>query len=112
MARRHGATQEQIDGLEDLERVDLPEGEKAALRFAEKMTIDAASIRESDVDALRQHYDDDQIVELACVVGLFNSLNRFAEAMGLWPTRPGEGGPRETETETEAGTGTEDEDQK
>jgi len=36
-------------------------------------------------------------VELACVIGLFNYLNRFAEAMGLWPTRPGEGGPAETE---------------
>ena len=44
---------------------------------------------------LRQHYEESQIVELACVVGLFNYLNRFAEAFGMWPTRPGEGGPDE-----------------
>ena len=42
-----------------------------------------------------EHYGEAQIVELACVVGLFNYLNRFAEALGMWPTRPGEGGPDE-----------------
>jgi hypothetical protein len=31
------------------------------------------------------------------VIGLFTYLNRFAEAMGLWPTLPGEGGPDDPE---------------
>ena len=71
----------------------MPESEKAALRFAERMTSEAGAMGEADIDALRAFYDEAQIVELACVVGLFNYLNRFAEALGMWPTRPGEGGP-------------------
>lgn len=68
-----------------------------ALHFAERMTKSAASVDAATFDALREHWTDDQIVEMACVIGLFNYLNRFAEAMGLWPTLPGEGGPDDPE---------------
>jgi alkylhydroperoxidase family enzyme len=66
-----------------------------ALRFAERMTSDAGAMGEPDLNGLRAYFDEPQIVELCCVIGLFNYLNRFAEALGLWPTRPGEGGPDE-----------------
>ena len=59
------------------------------------MTLDHLSMNEQDIEALRNHYDDDQIVEIACVAGFFNYMNRFAETMGLWPTRAGEGGPND-----------------
>lgn len=64
-----------------------------AVRFAENMTLGHTDMDEDDIRRMRVHYDDDQIVEIACVVGLFSYLNRFAETMGVWPTRPGEGGP-------------------
>jgi alkylhydroperoxidase family enzyme len=57
------------------------------------MTLDHAAMGEDDIQRMRRHFDDDQIVEIASVIGLFNYLNRFAETMGVWPTRPGEGGP-------------------
>ena len=95
MARRHGVSDEVLDSLHDLDNCPIPESEKAALRFAERMTTEAGAIDGADIDALRQHYDEPQIVELACVIGLFNYLNRFAEALGMWPTRSGEGGPEE-----------------
>jgi alkylhydroperoxidase family enzyme len=81
--------------LHDPDTCPAPESERAALRFAEQMTNDAGAIDERELDALRAHFDEAQIVELCCVIGLFNYLNRFAEALGLWPTRPGEGGPEE-----------------
>lgn len=83
-------TDEVLESLDNLDACPLPDSEKAAIRFAEVMTTNADSV---DIEALREHYNDDQIVEMACVIGMFNYLNRFAEAMGLWPTRPGEGGP-------------------
>ena len=82
-----------LDTLNDLDRCPLSPGEKEALRFAETMTTNHSSMTEENVRGLRAHYDDDQIVEIASVVGMFNYLNRFAETLGLWPTGAGEGGP-------------------
>lgn len=76
----------------------LGDADKTALRFAEGMTRNASALDQGNVDALREHFTDDQIVEMACVIGMFNYLNRFAEAMGLWPTKPGEGGPDDPES--------------
>ncbi len=95
MARRHGATDEELETLGDLDRSPLSDAEKAALRFAEKMTVDHTAMGEADVEALLAHWDPGEAVEIACVSGMFNYLNRFAESFGLWPTRPGEGGPED-----------------
>jgi alkylhydroperoxidase family enzyme len=86
-----------LETLEDPEACPVSEGEREALRFAERMTREARAIEGPDIERLRAHFDDDQIVEMACVIGMFNYLNRFAEAMGLWPTGPGEGGPDDPE---------------
>lgn len=86
-------SEEVLSSLDDPDRCPVGEPEREALRFAESMTRDAGGVGEAGIDRLRAHYDEAQIVELACVIGLFNYLNRFAEALGMWPTRPGEGGP-------------------
>lgn len=93
MARRFGASDHDLDTLDDLDTSTLPDPEKAAIRFAERMTTDFGDMTQADVDTLRAYWSDDEIVEMAAVVGLFAYLNRFAEAFGIWPTRPGEGGP-------------------
>lgn len=97
MARRFGASDHDLDTLGDLDASVLPEPEKAAIRFAERMTSESGAMTQADVDALRVHWSDDEIVEVAAVVGLFAYLNRFADAFGIWPTRPGEGGPDEAD---------------
>lgn len=89
-----------LDALHDPATAPVSDAERAALHFAERMTREAAAMDQADVDALRVHFSDDQIVEMACVVGMFNYLNRFAEAMGLSPTKPGEGGPDDPEIST------------
>ena len=88
-----------LESLDDPERCPVDEAARAALRFAETMTREPAAVGESGIESLRKHYTEEQIVELACVVGLFNYLNRFAEALGVWPTRPGEGGPDDPATD-------------
>ena len=97
MARRYGATDEELDTLTDLSRSPLSDAEKVAIRFAETMTTAHATIGDANVEELRGSYRDDQVVELLTVIGLFNYLNRFAEALALTPTQPGEGGPDGTE---------------
>jgi alkylhydroperoxidase family enzyme len=55
------------------------------------MTRDAPNMTTGDVEALRAHYSEGEIVEIAAVVGLFNYFNRFNDALGMEPTKPGEG---------------------
>jgi len=44
-----------------------------------------------DVEALRAFYTEGEVVEIAAVVGVFNYFNRFNDALGMEPTKPGEG---------------------
>ena len=97
MARRHGATEEELASLADADAGELPEADAAAIRFAEKVTVAHRDLSEADIRALLEYWRPEQIVELMCVIGEFNYLNRFSIAFGLWPTRPGEGGPEDRE---------------
>ena len=97
MARRYGATDEELATLGDPEREPLSPADQAAIRFAEDVTLRHQDMTEDNIATLSEHFSPEQMVELMCVVGLFNYLNRFSIAFGLWPTRPGEGGPDDKE---------------
>jgi uncharacterized peroxidase-related enzyme len=87
-----GWTREQLDGLADCAgRDDFTPAEKAAVRIAERMTLDSTHISENDFDSLREHFDEGEIVELLAAIGLFNYFNRFNNALQMEPTKPGEG---------------------
>jgi alkylhydroperoxidase family enzyme len=55
------------------------------------MTRDARSIGDDVFAELRRHFDEGEVVEIACVVGLFAYFNRFNDALQTEPTEPGEG---------------------
>jgi alkylhydroperoxidase family enzyme len=55
------------------------------------MTRQPERMIDEDVAALRKHFDEGEVVEIAVVVGLFNYFNRFNDALGMEPTKPGEG---------------------
>lgn len=59
------------------------EAEQAALKYAEKLTRDPGAIGDADVDALKKHYTDQQIVDLHLLTGLANLTNRFTGPLGL-----------------------------
>jgi alkylhydroperoxidase family enzyme len=46
---------------------------------------------DADVASLRVHWSEGEAVEIAAVVGTFNYFNRFNDAFGVEPTKPGEG---------------------
>jgi alkylhydroperoxidase family enzyme len=55
------------------------------------MTLEASNMTDEDVEALRRHYEEGEVVEICLVVGTFNSFNRINDALGVQPTGPGEG---------------------
>ena len=88
MARRYGWTDEQINDLANFEqRTDFSAKEKAALRLAERVTLDAHTVDNQLWDELRQHFDEGEIVELLAAIGLFNYFNRFNDALEMEPTK-------------------------
>jgi len=71
-------------GLRDFQESKVFEPKiKAALTFAEKMTLDAHSVSEEDMVALRRHYSDEEIIELSSVAGVMSYFNRFATAFRI-----------------------------
>jgi uncharacterized peroxidase-related enzyme len=92
IARKLGWSQEQLDRLAAYaDRDDFTPAEKAAIRLAEEMTLDANHISDEFFAELRGFYDDGEIVELLAAIGLFNYFNRFNNALQMEPTKPGEG---------------------
>lgn len=59
------------------------EAEQSALIYAEKLTRTPGEITDADVDALKKHFTDQQIVDLHLLVGLANLTNRFTDPLGL-----------------------------
>jgi len=62
--------------------------------YAEKLTLQPKSVRETDVAALRDAgLEDEAILHVAEVVAYFNFVNRMAEGLGVpleeaWPHPP------------------------
>ena len=70
----------------DWSKVSLSEAEKAILSYAEKGTIDEASVRRHDVDALRQAgLSDKDILLVATAIAYHNYSIRMAAAFDVIP---------------------------
>jgi len=63
------------------------EADRAALAFAEQMSVGTGRVRGDVHEALAAHFDPGQIVEIAAVAGLFNYFNRFNNALEVEVTR-------------------------
>jgi alkylhydroperoxidase family enzyme len=88
LARRLGWTDDQLQHLAEYEkRSDFTDQEKAALRLSERVTHDARTVDDALWQDLRQHFDEGEIVELLCAIGLFNYFNRFNDALAMEPTK-------------------------
>lgn len=59
--------------------------EKAAVLYATETTNKAPEIDDAVFEELRKYYNDAQIVELTSVIGFFNYINRFNDALRVLP---------------------------
>jgi alkylhydroperoxidase family enzyme len=82
-----GATEDVVAKLEDYEASDLPERTKVALRLADRLAGEQPRI-DGDLHAqLRQHFSDDQIIDLGMTLTFASGWQRFIEAFGIVPDR-------------------------
>ena len=85
VARQQGLTEERAalvdDGFEDTE---LTDEEKLVIRFTDTM-LRAERISDELRDALLEHFDEGQVVELAVGVALFLGFSKIAISLGQAP---------------------------
>ena len=88
-----GGTQAQLDALNAFVQADprgipgdpsLGEVEQLVIRYAAQMTLDV-KVSDAVFDALRQHFDETQIVELTSAIATYNMVARFLVALGITP---------------------------
>jgi len=80
--QKNGVSEEQIKNLAFYQRSAAYDAkEKAVLLYAERLTRGASAIREGAINELKQHFSDDQIVELTLAIAVANFTNRFNDAM-------------------------------
>ena len=65
--------------------------ERAAFTFARKFTYQPHLVGTADIESLRPHFTDLQIIEMVLSMAWNNSINRWKEAVGV-PQNPEEGG--------------------
>ena len=68
----------------DIESNVLDERQQSMLRYAKKLTLDPASVQQTDIHGLRQAgLDDREILDLAEVVAYYAYVNRIANGLGV-----------------------------
>jgi alkylhydroperoxidase family enzyme len=92
-AAERGAGEELMAKLFDYEREDLPERTKAALAFADRLSGDHVAFDESEYRRLREHFGDDEILDLGMTIGFAIGWQRFNAAMGILPDSWQDGSP-------------------
>lgn len=82
-----------IDALHDYANSPLySDAQRAALEFADRMTVTDKDVDDEFFSRLRRCYDDDQIVELTAVIAWENASSKFNRALRvpsqrLWKRR-------------------------
>ena len=89
-----GVSDEKILALPDYATSPLyDEAERAALEYADAMTLSDREVGDELFARLRRFYDDDALVELTAVIAWENASSKFNRALrvpsqGLWAARP------------------------
>jgi AhpD family alkylhydroperoxidase len=81
-----GSDREKLAALENFATSPLfSEREKAALAYAETITYSDQQPGPAEFAALRQHFDDDAIIELTALIAFQNLSSKFNAALGVAP---------------------------
>ena len=69
--------------LLDSGNAEFTPAERAAIAFGEELTRTPSGVSDETFAELRKHWNERQIVEITAVACLFNSFNRFNNALGV-----------------------------
>jgi len=90
--RHHGAglrrlTQNDklVDDLTaDYRRAEISSADRAMLDYAVKLTLEPATIKQADIEILRQaEFSDAAILDICQVTGYYAFVNRLADGLGV-----------------------------
>ncbi len=84
-----GMTEEQIASL-DFDWKRFTPAEQAAFAYARKITYSPHQLTAADIEALRPHYTDAQILEMTLSTAGNNAINRWKEGAGIPQSKSGE----------------------
>jgi alkylhydroperoxidase family enzyme len=91
LGKKIGLSEAQIraaQGKDYMASGDLDERQKAALRWAEAVTLMQARDDEDAFAAMKRHFSEKEIVELTVFCGMWNYSNRLCEALHVDLERP------------------------
>ena len=77
-----GLKEDEIAAL-DGDWADFTPARRAAFAFARKITYEPHQLADADIEGLRRHYTDLQILEMALSVAGNNAINRWKEGVGV-----------------------------
>ncbi len=81
-SKRVGLTPQDWQDLKAGNYARFSADEQAALNFADKLTRDLRQISDADIQGLKQHFSDEQVLDLDVLVGLINLTNRLTDPLG------------------------------
>jgi uncharacterized peroxidase-related enzyme len=81
--RKAGVTDEEMTALRTAQDHGFTEPERAAIAYARELTRTANA--KSTRDALRSHFNDEQVVEITLIAAMANFTNRFNNGLELMP---------------------------
>ncbi len=83
IALKEGMTQAQLDALDNWSASSLFSPlERAVLAYTDAMTRDI-QVPDAVFDAVRQHFEPRQLVELTATIATYNMVSRFLEALQI-----------------------------
>ena len=87
LARQQGLTEDRIQQmLISFDTDDFSPQERAALRYAEQLTLNPREVADDAYDELRKHFSEDEIVEMGVFIGLCIGFDSLISTWGLSPT--------------------------
>jgi alkylhydroperoxidase family enzyme len=78
--------EDQATGVWDADFAESPDyspAERAAVEFAERMAVDHHSITDADIEALHEHFDDGEMLELMMMAGQYIGFGRTLAILQL-----------------------------
>ncbi len=77
-----GVTEDRIAAL-DGDWSEFTHAERAAFVLARKLTVAPQTVHDSDIDAVRRHFQEIQVQEIIGIVAGFNAMNRWTGPLRL-----------------------------
>lgn len=83
---KRGISDAQLDALDSFESSAVfDERQKAALAYAEAMTITGVGVSEELMARVKTYFDDDAVIELTAIIAFQNMSSKFNSALDVAP---------------------------